>query len=105
MRQAIVTKYLGPTNHRGSRIKATAEAGSMTVCWNYELNTEENHRAAAQAFAKRLNWGSSWTGGALPKQAGYCWVQRPVQLVDLQREMNAATDVASTLAALDRMTS
>ena len=26
MRQAIVTKYLGPTNTRGSRVKATAAA-------------------------------------------------------------------------------
>ena len=33
-RQAIVTKYLGPTKSRGSRVKATASAGSITLAWN-----------------------------------------------------------------------
>lgn len=28
--QAIETKYLGPTNTRGSRIKASAQAGSKS---------------------------------------------------------------------------
>jgi hypothetical protein len=42
MRQAIVTKFLGPTDHRGSRIKATAEAGSITVSWDHGLGVEEN---------------------------------------------------------------
>ena len=51
----IVTKYLGPTNHRGSRIKATHHRDSETV-WSKtvnckpELNSDENHRAAAQAL-------------------------------------------------------
>lgn len=31
MKQAIVTKFLGPTNYRGSRVKATCQAGSVTI--------------------------------------------------------------------------
>ena len=31
MTQAITLKWLGPTNHKGARWKATAAAGSLTV--------------------------------------------------------------------------
>lgn len=31
MRQAISTKYIGPTNYRSARVKASCEAGSVTV--------------------------------------------------------------------------
>jgi len=80
MRQAIVTKYLGPTDYRGSRVKATAQAGSMTVPWDHALDPAENHRAAAFALAKRLGWArdpswrTDWHGGALPNDTGYAFV-------------------------------
>lgn len=50
--QAIVTKYLAPTNHHGARVKATCDTGSdrpftATVAWDYALSTPDNHRAAA----------------------------------------------------------
>ena len=67
--QTIITKYLGPTNHRGSRIKARQSASysgtpkSVTVDWNYALNTEQNHKIAAQALAKKLGWPGEWVGG------------------------------------------
>lgn len=61
--QAITTKYLPPTNHRGSRIKATCAAGSVTVPWSHELNVEENHTEAAGALAIRLGWRGEWLGG------------------------------------------
>ena len=54
--QAIQTKYLGATNHRGERVKATAAAGSVTLSWDYELNNEGNHRAAAEALMEKLDW-------------------------------------------------
>jgi len=54
--QAITTKYLGPTDHRGSRIKATTEAGSKTYDWDAELGVEDNHRKAALRLALHLGW-------------------------------------------------
>ena len=54
--QAIETKYLGPTNYRGSRITAKAPAGKVTLEWNYELSTEENHVEAAKALANKFEW-------------------------------------------------
>jgi hypothetical protein len=64
--QTIVTKFLGPTNFRGSRVKASAEAGSITLSWDYRKNIDDNHVAAARALAEKLEWAGHWRGGALP---------------------------------------
>jgi hypothetical protein len=64
--QAIQTKFLGPTNSRGSRVKAFAAAGSVTIAWNHRINSEQNHRAAAEMFANRMNWSGTWSAGTLP---------------------------------------
>ncbi len=65
--QAIVTKYLGPTNVRGSRIKAKCQAGSVTLSWEYGLNSMNNHLAAAKALATKLGWNyGEWIGAGLP---------------------------------------
>jgi hypothetical protein len=65
-RQAIQTKFLSPTNSRGSRVKAFAAAGSVTISWDHRLNPENNHRAAAEMFANRMNWVGAWAAGTLP---------------------------------------
>jgi len=70
--QAISTKYLGPTDHRGSRIKATCEAGSLTLPYDYALNTANNHAAVGVALARKLGWtGTLSIGGT---KAGYVLV-------------------------------
>jgi hypothetical protein len=79
MLQAIVTKYHGPTNHKGSRISARADAGRIMMSYDHALGISENHAAAAQALAERLGWTvakgyPALAGGALPGNAGYCFV-------------------------------
>ena len=54
--QAIITKYMGPTDTKGSRIKATAAAGSITLGWDHALNSEGNHNAAARALCEKFGW-------------------------------------------------
>jgi hypothetical protein len=49
----IVTRYLGPTNHRGSRVKATHERDSdvtwrATLDWDHSLDSTANHQLAAE---------------------------------------------------------
>jgi hypothetical protein len=68
IRQAITVKYLDPTNHRGSRYKATAEAGSLTVPWDYAKNPKDNAYAAGMALAHMYGWDKScdFAVGALP---------------------------------------
>jgi hypothetical protein len=72
--QAIHTKYYGPTNYRGSRIRATAEVGSVTVAYNHAMDVYNNHRAAALALAEKYRWVADWVGGALPGP-GYAFVR------------------------------
>ncbi len=54
--QAIQVKYLSATDKRGSRFKATASSGSVTVPMDYELDYEPNARKAAEALLKKLGW-------------------------------------------------
>ena len=53
--QAIQTKYIGPTNTRGSRVKATCWLTSITVSWDHSASVEENHTAAIEALVCKLN--------------------------------------------------
>ena len=53
--QTITTTYKGPTNAKGSRVMAKSWLKNKAVSWNHALNTEENHKAAAQALVDELN--------------------------------------------------
>ena len=57
---AIKTKFLGPTNHRGSRVCATYKRDSeqtyrATVEWDHSFDAEQNHTRAAQTLINKLN--------------------------------------------------
>ena len=54
--QAIQTRFMPPTNTRGSRIKATCPAKSIIVDWMDNLDIEENDRYAAKELMKELKW-------------------------------------------------
>ena len=75
MYQAITTKFLGPTNHRGSRVKARAQVGSITIPWDYALSVDDNHKAAAQALARKWGWSGHWIGGATYTNDGHTFVK------------------------------
>ena len=77
--QAIQTKYIPVTNHKPSRVKVWAEAGSIIVSWDHALNVDGNHAFAARLLRKKLGWDfknyGPMVGGALPKpNAGYAFV-------------------------------
>ena len=55
--QAIKTKYLPATNHKGSRIKADCCAGSVIISYKYDINTVDLHRLAALELIDKLGWG------------------------------------------------
>jgi hypothetical protein len=65
MRQSIQTRYIGPTNTRGSRVSATSASGHRIILeWDDALNTDDNHKAAAAALAHKLDWTGRWHAGA-----------------------------------------
>lgn len=55
--QAIKTKYLPPTNYKGSRIKAECCAGSIVISYDYGMNTIDLHRHVAMKLVEKLGWG------------------------------------------------
>lgn len=76
--QAIITKYLCPTNHRGSRIKASCQAGSLTIPWDNGLDIDGNHDAACASLLTALGWPAGrWVGGGLPGGSGNAYVRVP----------------------------
>lgn len=73
--KAIVTKFHGPTNNRGSRYSARAEGlPALTLSADYGLDADANHRRLAVEFAKKYGWKGILHGGAMPDGTGYAWV-------------------------------
>jgi hypothetical protein len=73
-RQAIATKYHGPTDTRGSRISAKAQAGRVSVPYDHALPVRTNHEAAARALAEKLGWVGKLVGGGNPEGTGDVFV-------------------------------
>lgn len=51
----IRTRYLGPTNTRGARIRATNGARSVTIPYPYQLSREDAHAEAALTLHDKLH--------------------------------------------------
>lgn len=79
--QAILTKYHGPTNTKGSRISAECEVKKIFCPYNHALDIQENHCAAAKELASRLNWlaDAFLVTGTLPNN-DRCHVFVPVDI-------------------------
>lgn len=101
MGYAIVTRYHGPTNYRGSRVIGTGPALThdgpkvrVTVDWDYGAgnpgaaysgwgDSDANHRRAADAVVAKLR-GDGWDvsldaddrGATLPDERGMVYVLR-----------------------------
>jgi hypothetical protein len=76
--QSIHTKYSGPTNTRGSRIRAIASggAGSVSVPYDHALSAEGNHDEAAKRLAAKMGWEETIVRGGGLKGQGNVYVFR-----------------------------
>ena len=71
--KAIVTKYLGPTDRRGSRIKADdGDGNTATISYPHELSGEAVHFEAVKALCRKMDWKGTLEPGAIKN--GYAWV-------------------------------
>ena len=52
--QAIQTKYIPATTHRGARIKATCHRGSVTIGYPHHLSGDEVHREAVRSLCTKF---------------------------------------------------
>ncbi len=73
--KAIITKYHGPSNVKGSRISARAE-GCPTRYYDYDDSARSAHLEAAQAYRNERGWSGAMVGGGLPDgRWAWCFVQ------------------------------
>lgn len=64
--KAIMTKYHGPGNVRGSRIIARDGDGNrITATYDDSLTSDQNHQAAAWLLCKKMNWTGAFESGWL----------------------------------------
>ena len=88
-RQAIVTRYLGPTNTRPSRIRASCDRGSITITFPQGDGLADAHAVAVRALLAKFaredgttrSWPAfeRWVCGGMPQASkdAYVWVQLP----------------------------
>lgn len=58
--QAIETKFIAPTNNKGTRIKAQCAAKTIYIAYPYEFEVEKAHRYAALQLCNALGGNYSW---------------------------------------------
>lgn len=83
---AIFTKYIGPSNVKGSRVKAYCMVkrvinGSVILEWDSGLSAEENHARAAKALAIKCAWFGNWYQGDAGDE--YVFVRVPAHELSL----------------------
>lgn len=100
--QVIVTKWLGPTTHKGSRVKAICAAGSATRGWSYHLSSSENHVAAARELMNKLGWHGELIGGDMPRGNGCAFVILRNEVSALKVEGRKVFVTAEQVAGFNR---
>lgn len=95
---AITTKYIGATDFKGSRIKATAGNGqTVTISYPHEYNSEDAHAQAAIALCIKMNWlptdrfeDNQWehdalVGGGTKDGYAFVFACKPENRIDVYR--------------------
>jgi len=78
MAQAIFVKYLGPTNTKGGRLKASAWFGTVTVGYDHAQGPSQNYEGVAFALCKKYGYNNVQLEGAhLPNGKGYAFIMKP----------------------------
>ena len=61
--QSIATKFIGPSNTRGSRIKATSAGGQTLTIPYCHASGHGSHSKAALQLARKLGWTGTLVEG------------------------------------------
>ena len=73
--KAIETRFLGPTDTKGSRYVADDGDGNrVIVSADHSLSAEGNHESACVALLRKMNWRGTYRGGYTSR--GMAWVDQ-----------------------------
>jgi hypothetical protein len=92
---AIMSKYHGPTDTRGSKVRAKVDGYTVTVGYASELDSEANHRAAVVALCAKLNWDADRFFGGSLDDGRWAWV--PVSTYDWEQRQKEVRDATGTV--------
>ena len=76
---SIRTRFHGPTNKKDQRLSVSDDAAfgekptRITVYWDHDSGTTENHKAAAQAWLAEFNPGHRVSHPGLSFDGDYYW--------------------------------
>lgn len=71
--RAIRTRYIGPSNIRGSRYIATDDEGNrVSLHAQPELDSDDNHKKAAYALRDKMKWTGEMIAGEFKHD--YYWI-------------------------------
>lgn len=90
---AITSKYHGPTDTSGSKVRATVNGKSAAVPWASELDSEPNHRAAVVALCDKLGWDADRFFGGAMTDGRWAWV--PVFPYEWEQRQKEASDAGN----------
>lgn len=77
--QSIATKYIGPSNCKGARIKAIASGGAYVFePYHHEYDPDRNHREAVRKLCHKLGWKGHMVAGATTDGTVNVFVNEPV---------------------------
>lgn len=71
--KAIVTKYRGPTDTRGSRIIASDDDGNRVIV-PYPHEAHDPHLEAARALCLKMGWRGKLVSGSTGKGRVFVWL-------------------------------
>jgi hypothetical protein len=104
MFRAIFTKYLGPTNRRGSRIKAfDCEGFSITLNINHSFSDGHNHVEAARKLCEKMGWGGTLVSGGTDCGQVFVFVeQEPLAETEVLIQFSNREDAETAYKVLNK---
>jgi hypothetical protein len=81
--KAIITRFHGATNTRGSRITASdSDNNRVSIPYPHELNSEQAHEQVAYALCKKMKWDGVLIPGGLKRGNVYVFAPKGEMTVD-----------------------
>jgi len=80
---AITVKYLGPTNTKGTRLKAYANGNSITISKNYALSDSDGPKYAAQVLCDKMKWKGHLIHGGTEKEDVFVFLKGDYKITQL----------------------
>jgi len=94
--KAILTKYIGPTNTRPSRIRASdCDGNSVTISYPHELSGEAAFRKAADALCLKMGWKGPLVGGGLKNDWVFCFADGCPEVIALRGATQTCVEMLS----------